>query len=62
MTDQYFILLNEQYNVLAIHESDYGEKVKVLQFTGKICDYIANGDEELIIAFQSGIMEFWKGL
>jgi len=60
---QYFIVPQNQEcrsRGLSIYESKNGEMLKKWEFKEEISDLIANGDEELIIGFENGIIEFWK--
>jgi len=59
MTDQYFII--QKRKNLVIYDSENGKKVKTLEFIQKVCDFVSNGDEELIVAFPDGLVEIWKG-
>jgi len=62
--DQYFIVPKEQRNrnrSLSIYEGQNGKMLKIWEFKEEISDFVANGDEELIIGFENGIIEFWKG-
>jgi len=61
MIDQYFIMNSNGNRTLTIYESENGEILKMWEFNEEISDFIVNDDEELIIGFDSGRIEFWKG-